>query len=89
VNTTRTMTRSTAELVAAALRSGDRPDRRHERVVELPDVEDLEGRVLGLILALEAAGVRVRPYPRRRALGLDGEAKVVEAALEAVDIQGP
>jgi hypothetical protein len=71
VNTTRTMTRSTARLVDDALHG--RPARApHDRVVELPGDDDLDGRVLGLIIALEEAGAAVRPYPRRRYLGVDG-----------------
>nr|BFE55816.1 hypothetical protein GCM10020063_003420 [Dactylosporangium thailandense] len=73
VNTTRTMTRSTAALVQAALEGGGLPEPwRHERLVTLPADEDLDGRVLGMILELESAGAVVRPYPRRRQLGIDG-----------------
>ncbi|WP_432991347.1 RNA repair domain-containing protein [Dactylosporangium sp. CA-233914] len=84
VNTTRTMTRSTAAVVTAALEGNALPEpRRHERLVTLPDDDGLDGRVLGIILALEAAGAAVRPYPRRRALGIDGgDPAAVEAALE-------
>jgi len=71
VNTTRTMTRSTALLVQSALR-GPLPAAAHERTVGLAPEEGLDGRVLGLILALEEAGARVRPYPRSLTLGLDG-----------------
>ncbi|MFG2043278.1 RNA repair domain-containing protein [Dactylosporangium sp. NPDC048998] len=88
VNTTRTMTRSTAGIVAAALRG--EPPPRHERVVELPPDDDLDGRILGLILALEHAGARVRPYPRRRALGLDGgDPEAIEAALAGLASHSP
>ncbi|WP_433615996.1 RNA repair domain-containing protein [Dactylosporangium sp. CA-139114] len=72
VNTTRTMTRSTAALVQAALAGGLPEPWRHERLVTLPADEDLEGRVLGMILELESGGAVVRPYPRRRQLGIDG-----------------
>ncbi|MEV8511826.1 RNA repair domain-containing protein [Dactylosporangium sp. NPDC051484] len=89
VNTTRTMTRSTAALVTAALR-GDPPPARHDRVVELPPDDDLDGRILGLILALEHAGARVRPYPRRRALGLDGgDPAAIAAALADLGSHSP
>src|SRR5690606_21043287 len=52
----------------------------------------LEGQVLGLLLALEQAGARVRPYPRPQRgaggstwiVGLDGgEAQSLEAAALA------
>jgi len=71
VNTTRTMTRSTAALVTAALEGLALP-RAHDRELTLPPDEDLDGRVLGIILELESGGTTVRPYPRRRVLGLDG-----------------
>ncbi|WP_433206634.1 RNA repair domain-containing protein [Dactylosporangium sp. CS-047395] len=71
VNTTRTMTRSTADVVRAAL-SGALPEPwSHDELITLPDDEDLDGRVLGMILALEDEGKTVRPYPRRRRLGID------------------
>ncbi|MGI5238168.1 RNA repair domain-containing protein [Dactylosporangium sp. CA-139066] len=80
VNTTRTMTRSTARLVDDALHGRPAPA-RHDRLVPLSG-NDLEGRVLGLIIALEGAGATVRPYPRRRALGLDGgDPAAISAAL--------
>ncbi|WP_432839265.1 RNA repair domain-containing protein [Dactylosporangium sp. CA-092794] len=83
VNTTRTMTRATAELVTAAL-AGRPVAESHDRVITLPGDDDLDGRVLGLILALEDAGARVRPYPRRLQLGLDGGTPAaVDAALTA------
>ncbi|MET7398623.1 RNA repair domain-containing protein [Dactylosporangium sp. NPDC005572] len=71
VNTTRTMTRSTAELVQAAFTGGGGSQAHERRVLLTPD-ESLDGRILGLILALEAAGARVRPYPAALALGVDG-----------------
>ncbi|MFB9409223.1 RNA repair domain-containing protein [Dactylosporangium matsuzakiense] len=73
VNTTRTMTRSTAAVVTAALTDGTLPAPwTHDRLETLPADDDLDGRVLGRILALEASGATVRPYPRRRQLGIDG-----------------
>ena len=69
VNTTRSMTRSTAAVLQEAL-DGRGGSRSHEHRVLLTG--DVEGRVLGLILALEDAGARVRPYPRAAALGVDG-----------------
>ncbi|MEV6929915.1 RNA repair domain-containing protein [Dactylosporangium sp. NPDC051485] len=88
VNTTRTMTRSTAALVDGALRGRPRPG-AHERFVELGG-DDLDGRVLGLILALEDAGATVRPYPRRRALGIDGgDPAAISAALAAAGGASP
>ncbi|WP_433047329.1 RNA repair domain-containing protein [Dactylosporangium sp. CS-033363] len=72
VNTTRTMTRSTADLVKAALTGALPEPWSHDELITLPDDEDLDGRVLGMILALEDEGRTVRPYPRRRRLGVDG-----------------
>ncbi|MFD0575424.1 RNA repair domain-containing protein [Dactylosporangium darangshiense] len=82
VNTTRTMTRSTARLVDDHLHG--RPVRStHDRLVSLGGGDDLDGRVLGLILALEDVGAEVRPYPRRRALGLDGgDPSAIEPLLD-------
>ncbi|MEU7867668.1 RNA repair domain-containing protein [Dactylosporangium sp. NPDC049140] len=82
VNTTRTMTRSTAALVSAAFGGGGLPEPwRHSRLVTLPAADDLDGRVLGVILALEDAGASVRPYPRRRQLGIDGGSASAVAAV--------
>jgi hypothetical protein len=59
-------------VIAAALSGGALPEPwRHDRLVTLDDADDLDGRVLGMILELEQAGATVRPYPRRRSLGVD------------------
>ncbi|WP_344504652.1 RNA repair domain-containing protein [Dactylosporangium maewongense] len=90
VNTTRTMTRSTAAVLQDAF-EGRGGSQSHERRVLLTG--DVEGRVLGLVLALEDAGARVRPYPRAAALGVDGgdpdalRAAVAESGLPARLVQ--
>ncbi|UWP79459.1 RNA repair domain-containing protein [Dactylosporangium fulvum] len=82
VNSTRTMIRSTAELVQDAF-AGRGGSQAHERRVLLEPDETLGGRILGLILALEDAGARVRPYPRSPALGLDGgDPERIRASVE-------
>ncbi|MFI5910764.1 RNA repair domain-containing protein [Dactylosporangium sp. NPDC051541] len=72
VNTTRTMTRGTATLLTAAFTDGALPAPwSHARLETLPPDDDLDGKVLGRILALEETGATVRPYPRHRQLGID------------------
>ncbi|GAA3192738.1 RNA repair domain-containing protein [Dactylosporangium siamense] len=84
VNTTRSMTRSTVAVLQEAL-AGAGGSQSHEHRVLLTG--DVEGRVLGLILALEDAGARVRPYPRASALGLDGgDPSALRAAITAAEL---
>lgn len=84
INTTRSMTRSTAGVVQEALTGGGTSQSHEHRVLLTGDVE---GRVLGLILALEDAGARVRPYPRAAALGLDGgDPDLLRATIAASDL---
>lgn len=84
VNTTRSVTRSTAAVLQEAFQGGG-GSRSHEHRVLLTG--DVEGRVLGLILALEDAGARVRPYPRAAALGVDGgDPDALHAAVAATGL---
>ncbi|MEV4510456.1 RNA repair domain-containing protein [Dactylosporangium sp. NPDC049525] len=83
INTTRSMTRSTAAVLQEAFEGGG--SRSHEHRVLLAG--DVEGRVLGLILALEDVGARVRPYPRAAALGVDGgDPEVLRATVAASEL---
>jgi poly(A) polymerase len=85
INTTRSMTRSTVAVLQEAL-DGAGASQSHEHRVLLTG--DVEGRVLGLILALEEAGARVRPYPRAAALGIDGgDPAALRDTIAASDLQ--
>lgn len=84
INTTRSMTRSTTAVLQEALAGGGGSQSHEHRVLLTGDVE---GRVLGLILALEDAGALVRPYPRAAALGVDGgDPATLAATVAASDL---